>query len=154
MGVWERVCVSVRVCSQVSLGPLTPNRAGSTDCYCPDGARMGPSAVSPCRILSSWPPIAGATVQADPSSWVAVSPRQHFRLLAACPGARCTRYTTQDITSHHRSALQYAHAPQIALPDVSLSPRLGCSVLCTVGPNRWARRQAGRDDNRKQAVLQ
>lgn len=31
-------------------------------------------------------------------------------------------------TSHRiiGSALQYAHAPQIALPDASVSPRLGC----------------------------
>lgn len=43
-----------------------------------------------------------------------------FLQLAQVQGARCcTRHTTQDITSHHRPALQCAHAPQIALPDVS-----------------------------------
>lgn len=89
-------------------------------------------------------------VQADPSSWVAVSPRQHFRLLAACPGACCTHHTTQDNTSHHRSALQYTHAPQIALPrrepgNLALRAR-SSSVPYTPGLNQSARRQAMRED--------
>lgn len=99
----------------------------------PIRARMRAQCCVTVSHLSSWSHIARTTahphVQADPSSWVAVSPRQHSRLRAACPGARCTHRTAQDITSHHRSALQYAHAPQIAFPDVSPSPRLGCCGL-------------------------
>lgn len=130
----ELECVSEGEWVCVSPCPAIEHQPQSRwlDCkLLPVWARMRPNAVSPCRILSSWSHITGTTAHphtyrptrrpGSPSRPVCTSGfLQHAQEHAA--GA------IQHRTSHHiiGSALQYAHAPQIAPPDGSVSPRLGC----------------------------
>jgi hypothetical protein len=89
------------------------------------------------------------TYKADPSSWVVVSPRQHFRLLAACPGARCTLRAPHNTRYHITSSVGAPVRPCATNSTPRCEPvstsRVLCalrSVLCTVGLNSCARRQA------------